>query len=97
MKRLVMLAAFIVAAFLIGRAQAPAIAGVTMPAATTLSQCAQPIANSTLWLVCPVIGSGVYSSINGAAYTLLGAPPFPANCPAGTVGPSGITFGKGCQ
>jgi hypothetical protein len=122
-------------------AQSPATAGLSFNAATSLTQCPQPVAGSGMWLICPVnaaTGGGVYSSINGAAYALLGAgvqgPPGPAgpqgpigltgpagaqgiqgpagatgpqgpagttnmatNCPAGTVGPSGITFGTGCK
>jgi hypothetical protein len=57
-------------------AQAPATAGLSLNAATSLSQCPQPAAGSGMWLICPVnatAGGGVYSSINGAAYALLGA------------------------
>ncbi len=97
MKNFMYLAAFVTLAFLAGRAQAPVPQGVQLSAVSSLAQCNQPSANNGLWLVCPVIGSGVYSSINGSAYTLLGSNSFPANCPQGTVGPSGITFGANCK
>jgi hypothetical protein len=83
-------------------AQAPATAGLSFNAATSLSQCQQPSANSGLWLICAVnasTGSGVYSSINGAAYALLSGVPGPQGPagPAGAQGPIGLTGATGPQ
>jgi hypothetical protein len=79
------------------RAQSTPVGGIQINTVTALSQCAQPTSGSSVTLICPM-PAGLYVSSNGSAYAPIGSQfTMPANCPAGTVGPSGITFGANCK
>jgi hypothetical protein len=76
-------------------AQAATATGVSIAAVTSVSQCPTPVANSGAAIICPVIGSGVEVSMNGGAYTVLGAGAQGPQGPAGPTGPTGATGPQG--
>lgn len=76
-------------------AQAATATGVSIAAVSSVSQCPTPVANSGAAIICPVIGTGVEVSMNGGAYTVLGAGAQGPQGPAGPTGPTGATGPQG--